>query len=75
MKWLDNIENLAKNGEVGNCPYCNGKNTDYNASVIEDNMGFIIMWCNDCKKAYNVSRMKITSNLKTNNEPPKDINL
>ena len=75
MKWLDNMVTLWEKGMVGKCPYCKSDNTDYNATIIQDDMGFILMWCNDCKKGFNISRAKITSNLKTNNKPPKDISL
>lgn len=74
MKWIQNIEALTTTGTVGACPYCKSNNTDYNATKItSDNMGYLIIWCNNCKHAYVLSRMKITPELKTNQLVPNDL--
>ncbi len=73
MKWLKNLESFANKGIVGNCPICKSNNTDYNATKIVDDMGFVIMWCNNCKHSYVISRLKITENMKTNQKVPNDL--
>ena len=74
MSWIQNIETLATTGSVGKCPCCKSDNTDYNATKLtSDDMGYAIMWCNDCKQSYVLSRLKITPELKTNQLVPKDL--
>lgn len=72
-KWLPNLENFAENRTVGNCPYCNSDNTNYNATKIMDDYGYVVMWCNDCKHSYIISRLKITNDMKTNEHVPIDL--
>ncbi len=64
MRWLDNIYNALYNGHSGNCPYCKSDNTDYCLQTISDkmNFGYMTIWCNDCGKAYHISRILIKNN-------------
>ena len=73
MKWLKNIENISSKGIVGFCPYCNSENTDYSTTKIIDDMGYLTMWCNDCKHAFNISRLKITPNLENEKRTPSNL--
>lgn len=73
MKWLKNLENFAKRGTVGQCPVCKSENTDYNATKVVDDMGFAVMWCNDCKHSHIISRLKVTEDMKTNQKVPDDL--
>ena len=53
MKWNQNTETLATTGFVGDCPYYKSNNTDYNAiKLTSDDMGYVIMWCNNCKRSH-----------------------
>lgn len=73
MKWQKNLENLATKGKIGKCPYCQSENTDYNATKVVDNMGYAVMWCNDCKHSNIISKLEVTNNMKTNQIIPNDL--
>ena len=73
MKWIKNIENIAINNTPGVCPYCNSLNTDYSFKEIENGYGYAVIWCNECKKAVNVSRIKITAKDNINKKIPNDL--
>ncbi len=65
MKWLKNLENIIDHNKPEDCPCCGSLNTEYSAKEVKNNYGFCVIWCNDCKNAYNVSRMKINDNFIT----------
>lgn len=73
MKWLKNLERIARKERPGACPYCKSKNTDYALCIDDDKslMGHGAIWCNDCKKAFHISRIKVDS--KYIKEIPKDL--
>lgn len=73
MKWLRNLENLVTNHKVGECPFCNSKDTKFKAEKTQGNMGYLVMWCENCKHVYNISRVKITRDIITDNQIPKDL--
>ena len=72
MKWLENLVNIEKQKEPGKCPYCGSKNTDYRCTVVipEKRLGHMTVWCNDCLRAYHMSRMEIPEGLKIDGEIP-----
>lgn len=73
MKWLKNLESIAKTGNPGECPHCKSSNMTY-AQIIDDektSMGHGVVWCEDCRKAFHISRIKVQDkDLKT---IPKDL--
>lgn len=75
MKWLNNLKNIATENKPGKCPYCGSENTEYSATVVDHDtqMGYMDIWCNDCKKAYHMSRIKVESGYKTGIKLPKDL--
>lgn len=73
MEWLNNIESVLKNKNSGMCPFCKSSNTNYSADKVNDDYGYCVVWCNDCKRALNISIMKISDDMVTNNEIPKDL--
>lgn len=73
MKWLGCIEHIAKDNTPGKCPYCESENTAYNATKIKDKFGYAVIWCNKCKKAHIISRIKIENNTTTNADVPSDL--
>lgn len=75
MKWLENLKSIAANGNVGKCPFCGGGNTDYKCSVVspENANGYMDIWCNDCKRAFHVSRMQITDGMKIDGDIPENL--
>lgn len=76
MKWIDNLKQLSDSGKVGKCPYCGSLNTKSNFQIVNkvNNMGFGDIWCEDCKKAFHVSRTNITEKLiKYNSIAPKEL--
>ena len=66
MNWIDSLKNIAQHGKPGKCPKCGSDNTDYACHVIspEKSNGYMDVWCNDCKRAYHISRMEVTDNMK-----------
>ena len=73
MKWLDNI-NIIATHNAGKCPFCNSENTDYRIINLSSDIGYGDVWCNDCKKAFHISRMKISEDIIKNSEIPKSLN-
>ena len=63
MKWLKNIESLSECGKVGPCPFCGSNDTSYNAKKVNGNMGYVVIWCNECKKSHVISRANITEKM------------
>ena len=66
LKWANNLKSIIDKNNPGNCPVCNGINTDYSMHIIDDktNMGYGVIWCNDCKNAFHISRIKVSPNMK-----------
>ena len=71
MKWLNNLQNIIDENKPGECPYCKSLNTDYVINIINDKtlMGYGAIWCNDCKKAFHISRIKATEKMKLGSIP------
>ncbi len=71
-KWLKNLGNIALTGESGDCPYCNGK-TDY--TYVEDigKIGYGVVWCTECKRAYIMSRLLVEDGHPIKNPIPEDL--
>ena len=74
MKWLDNITNIIATHNAGKCPFRNSENTDYRIINLSSDIGYGDVWCNDCKKAFHISRMKISEDIIKNSEIPKSLN-
>ena len=74
MKWLKNLQSLSNSNTTGQCPFCDSDNTDYAVNIIDDKtmMGYGAIWCNDCRKAFHISRMKVFKDMKMN-PIPKDL--
>lgn len=74
-KWLKNLKSISGIGNAGNCPFCRSENVDHKATVVvpESRLGYMDIWCNDCRKAFHVSRMQVTENMKTDGKIPKDL--
>ena len=66
LKWIKNLESIIDKNTPGNCPVCNTINTYYSMHIIDNkkNMGYGVIWCNDCKNAFHISRIKVSSNMK-----------
>lgn len=73
MKWLKNLEHVAENNTPGICPHCGSNKTEYTANKIKEDFGHCIIWCNDCKHAYNISRVQVTEGMIMNKEIPADL--
>lgn len=75
MRWLKNVESIAASGKVGKCPECGSENTDYLCKIVdvENQNGYMDIWCEDCRRAFHVSRMQISKDLKTIGEKPKGL--
>lgn len=74
-KWLENLKDISKKRRVGKCPFCKGADTDYKCSIVdqENRLGYMDIWCNDCKRAFHVSRMQILEDMKTDGKIPKGL--
>lgn len=66
MKWMKCIKSIQENGKSGKCPKCNSENTDYAYVLVDksNNLGYLDVWCNECKSIEHISRVKIQDNLK-----------
>lgn len=73
MKWLKNLENISKENTPGKCPYCGSLDTEYTAIRIKRNMGYAVIWCNNCSNACNVSRVQITDKTIVNKAIPNGL--
>lgn len=71
--WIRNIENISINNEVGECPFCCSNDTNYCDVEVNNGYGYEIIWCNNCKNACHISRIKITAQSHTNINIPKDL--
>ena len=63
IKWLDNITNILNINKAGKCPYCGKENTDYRLLEISNGNGYGNIWCNDCKRAYHLSLIKVSKKI------------
>lgn len=66
MKWVENLKSISK-GNLGKCPYCGKSNIKSNFQKINNSMGYGDIWCEDCKKAFHISRLMISDELIKNN--------
>ncbi len=73
MKWLDNLESVANYKKSGICPFCGSADTDYSFFGSIGSMGFGLIWCNNCRKAYHMSRVKVVEGFKLNKDIPKGL--
>lgn len=66
MRWLEFAKEIALTDRPGICPYCRGHNTDYAFVLVNENnkVGYLDMWCNDCKKVGHISRVIIDNRVK-----------
>lgn len=76
MKWAKNFDNIVRKKRPGECPYCGSDHTDYNCtiSIPEKRLGHMTIWCNDCLRAYHISRMEVSEDLKKDREIPQGLN-
>lgn len=74
-KWFDNLKNILICGNVGKCPFCGSVNTDYKCSIVqqESRNGYMDIWCNDCNRAFHLSRMQVTEDMKTDGSIPEKL--
>lgn len=62
MKWLRNVEQIALNNTAGVCPCCQSDDTEYSAKEVANGLGYAVIWCNHCRHAFNISRLRINKN-------------
>lgn len=74
MKWLDNITSIMNMHNAGKCPCCGSENTDYRLLEVSNGNGFGDIWCNDCKSAFHISRIKVSKEFIKENKMPKSLN-
>lgn len=73
MKWIENMKNIAIKGMPGKCPVCGSENTDYTCTAVNGDNGYMDIWCNDCKRAHHISRIKISDSMKKSNTIPNEL--
>ena len=73
MKWLNNLESVASDKNSGICPFCGSSETNYSFYGDPGSMGFGLIWCNNCKKAYHMSRVRIERGMKLGEDIPKGL--
>ena len=74
MKWLDNVTNIVQSRNAGKCPHCGSENTDYRLIEISNGNGYGDIWCNDCKSAFHISRMKVSKEIIKDIKLPSSLN-
>ena len=57
----------------GACPFCKSEDTDYSIKAIKRNYGYGVVWCNSCKKAFFISRIKASNERMINKNIPTDL--
>ncbi|CAB1241270.1 conserved protein of unknown function [Ruminococcaceae bacterium BL-4] len=75
MKWLKNLENISQTGTPGSCPCCGSNDTQYAYTEVDakQHLGYGDVWCNSCKNAFHISRLKIPNDYKAIHNPPKGL--
>lgn len=63
LDWTNNIESISLNSSAGVCPNCKSENTDYGYTLLHGEWGACDIWCNDCKRAKHISRVKVPSGI------------
>ena len=72
MKWLDNLASIKQLHKAGKCPYSGQENTDYRLLEISSGKGYGDVWCNDCKKAFHISRIEVSeTDIREKQLPPE----
>lgn len=61
-KWLNEYKTLI-NGRTATCPKCGGHNLDYGYEKLksDSSSGFGAVWCEDCRSAFILCRVLLTS--------------
>lgn len=77
-EWVRALINLT-GGEEGKCPECGGKYLDYGYVILnqENQSGYGAVWCNNCRHAFCLSRIKLNGNEAKNkivDKLPEDLN-
>lgn len=73
LDWKNNIVSILDGNGTDKCPFCGSANMDYSTQEIFNNMGYAVIWCNDCKRAFNMSRLLIKSSFERNTKIPVDL--
>lgn len=75
MKWLENLDNIAKEKKPGKCPHCGSEDTDYSCTIVipGKRLGHMTIWCNDCMRGYHISRMEVPEGFKTGGKIPEGL--
>mgnify|MGYP007006883306 FL=1 len=73
MQWSENLKNMLAGKQIGNCPYCGSMKTDFSLTTVSDGMGYCVLWCNTCKHACYLSRIKTEGLLGEEKEIPKGL--
>lgn len=73
MVWIKNLENIAETKTSGECPHCGSDNTDYTLVGDVGKIGYGEIWCNDCKCAYHISRIRIVDGFCLNKTVPNNL--
>lgn len=71
-KWLNNLKQIGIDKKSGKCPYC-GSETDYTFVGDIGKVGYAVIWCPECKKAYHISRVKIETGYPLNKPIPTEL--
>jgi phage FluMu protein Com len=64
MKWLECIKSINLTGKSGKCPHCGSSQTDYRYVLLDkaSTIGYLDVWCNNCKTMGHVSRVNVDEN-------------
>ena len=73
-KWLDVLVNIHEKG-IASCPYCKGHNIDYGYidSSGKGEIGYGVVWCNDCHHAFKISSVQLSKRSKIIEKEPSGL--
>lgn len=72
-KWYPNLINVCKYDKVGKCPFCGSENTDFGfVKSVSGKTGWGDLWCNDCKRAFHISRVGWEGNVCLHEKQPPE---
>lgn len=71
--WFENLANIGATGKVGPCPSCKSEDTDYEWREIDEGIGYGDVWCNQCHRAYHISRMFVKGVVRSGKKKPDNL--
>lgn len=62
--WIEAYNSICRK-ENAHCPKCNSTNIQHEFRAKENQIGYALISCNDCKESIQISRLKFPENVET----------